>query len=63
MAQLKVTLIDAETQQPIANATGQTTLAYQSMDASEEFMDKLYEKGLKVCLYNAARQIGKSVAQ
>jgi hypothetical protein len=63
IVELKVTLIDQESQQPMGYSVGESSLWVQSMDASEDFVRKLYEKGLKMCIYHAARSLAKTPGQ
>jgi hypothetical protein len=57
VVRIKVTLADGKTQSPFIYAIGESSLFIQTLDASEEYTAKLYAKGIRVCLYQAAKSL------
>ena len=56
-ARIKATLVDASTKQPFVYAIGDISLFIESIDASPDFLAKLFAKNLKVSIYQAARYL------
>jgi len=54
---IKVQLIDAASKEPLFYALGESTLFFQSNMLSDEFARKLYDKGFKVAIFQAAKSL------
>jgi len=52
-SKIKVTLIDVESNSKFIWATGDAWFEVKSIDASKEYLDKLYDKAVRASLYKA----------
>ncbi len=57
--EIKLTLIDVASGQPFYFAIGSASTYMQSMNASKEYLEKLFQKAIRVSIYKAAEQLSK----
>lgn len=60
-AKLRVTLVDEASKEPFIFAVGESTLFTQTVDASGDYIAKLFAKCMKVALYQAAKSFKDGV--
>jgi hypothetical protein len=54
---IRVTLTDASTGQGLYHATGESSLEFQSNGLSDEFAKQVYDRALKIAVFQAAQAL------